>query len=111
MATLRDSWAWIRCDKFDTHRKASIGWLKNMSTITTLHNTAKTKVETALLDITLTAAEVDQFTLTPDKSTDDDEATRHDNNNNKTKQKVIQATQILPMTSTLTTIFLSSPCI
>ena len=31
MATLRDSRAWIRCDKFDTHREASILWLKNMS--------------------------------------------------------------------------------
>ena len=83
MVTLRDSWARIRSDKFDTHREVSIGWLKNMSTITTLHNTARSKVETALLDVTLTTTEVAQFTPTLNTSLDDDEATRHDNNNKK----------------------------
>ena len=73
-----------------------------MSTITTLHNTARSKVETALLDVTLTTAEVEQFTPTPDKSTDDEEVTRHDNNNKK--RGSIQATRSLPMTSTSTTI-------
>ena len=83
MATLRDSWAWIRSDKFDTHREASIGWLKNMSTITTLHNTARSKVASTLLDVTLTTVEVTQLTPTLNTSSDDDEITRHDNNNKK----------------------------
>ena len=92
MATLRDSWAWIRSDKFDTHREASIGWLKNMSTITTLHNTARSKVEQALLDVTLTAAEVRQFTPTQTHNKDDDEATLHDNNKKKQRSNSGNAT-------------------
>ena len=94
MATLQDSWAWIRSDKFDTHREASIGWLKNMSTITTLHNTARSKVESALLDVTLATAEVEQFTPTLNTNSDDDEATRYDNNNKN--RGAIQATPHLP---------------
>ena len=101
MATLRDSWAWIRCDKFDTHREASIGWLKNMSTITTLHNTARSKVETALLDVTLTAEEIARFTPKVNTNTDDDETTRHDNNNKN--KEAIQAMPRIQMNSILTT--------
>ena len=65
MALLRDSWAWIRWDKFDTHREASIVWIKFMNPITTLHTTARSKVETTLLDVTLALSEVSQFTPTP----------------------------------------------
>ena len=83
MATLRDSWDWIGCDKFDTHREAFIGWFKNMSPITTLHNTARSKGETDLLNVTLTSVEVTQFSPTPETIPDDDETTRHDNNNTK----------------------------
>ena len=54
-----------------------------MSPITTLHNTARSKVETALLDVTLTPAEVVQFTSTPAILSDEDETTKHDNNNKK----------------------------
>ena len=54
-----------------------------MSTITTLHNTARSKVETALLDVTLTTEEIAQFTPKVKTNTDDDETTRHDNNNKK----------------------------
>ena len=83
MSTLQDSWAWIRSEKFDTNREASIGWLKNMSPITTLHNIARLKVETALLDVTLTPAEVVQFTSTPETLSDEDETTKHDNSTKK----------------------------
>ena len=92
MAILRDSWALIRCDKFDTHREASIGWLKNMNTITTLHNTARSKVENALLDVTLTTAEVTQFTPTMNENKDEDETTRHDNNKKKQRSNSGNAT-------------------
>ena len=85
MSTLRVSWVWIISDKFDTHREASIGWLKHMSPITTLHNTARSKVETALLDVTLTPAEVVQFTRTPVILSDENETTKYDNNNNKNR--------------------------
>ena len=81
METLRDSWAWIRCDKFDTRREASIGWIKHMSPITTLHNTARSKVETAIHDVNLTPTEVTQFTPTQTTLSEEDETTRHDNNN------------------------------
>ena len=83
MSALRHSWAWIRSDKFDTHREVFIGWLKNMSPIITLHNTARSKVETVLLDVTLTPAEVVQFTPIPATSLDKDETTKRDNNNTK----------------------------
>ena len=85
VSTLRDSWVWIRSDRFDTHREVSIGWIKNMSPITTLHNTARSKVETALLDVTLTPAEVVQFTRTPVILSDENETTKYDNNNNKNR--------------------------
>ena len=65
-----------------------------MSTIATLHNTARSKVESTLLDVTLTTAEVAQFTLTLNTCSDDDEATRHDNNNKNRGE--IQATPHLP---------------
>ena len=84
MATLRDSWDWIGYDKFDTYREAFIGWFKNTSPIITLHNNiARSKGETALLNVTLTSLEVTQFSPTPETIPDDDEATRHDNNNTK----------------------------
>ena len=54
-----------------------------MSPITTLHNTARSKGETALLNVTLTSVEVTQFSPTPETIPDDDETTRHDNNNTK----------------------------
>ena len=81
METLRDSWAWIRCDKFDTRREASIGWIKHMNPITTLHNTARSKVETVIHDVNLTPSEVTQFTPTQTTLSEEDETTRHDNNN------------------------------
>ena len=54
-----------------------------MSPITTLHNTARSKVETALLDVTLTPAEVIQFTPTPGTLSEEDETTKHNNNTQK----------------------------
>ena len=59
-----------------------------MSTITTLHNTSRSKVKTALLDVTPKTAEVEQFTPTSDKSTDHDEATQHDNNSKKQRSNL-----------------------
>ena len=46
-----------------------------MSTTTTLHNTAKSKVETVLLDVTLTTEEVAHFTPKVNTNTDDDKTT------------------------------------
>ena len=54
-----------------------------MSPITILHNTARSKVETALLDATLTPAEVIQFTPTPGTLSEEDETTNHNNNTKK----------------------------
>ena len=48
--------------------------------ITTLHTTARSKVETTLLDVTLALSEVSQFTPTPETNKDDDKATKYDNN-------------------------------
>ena len=83
MVTLRESWAWIRWKKIETHREASIGWIKYMSPITTNHNTTRSKVETALLEMTLIPAEVSQFTPTLATNKEVDETTKHDNNNKK----------------------------
>ena len=58
-----------------------------MSSITTLHNTTRLKVETALLDVTLISVEVTQFTQTPAISIEDDETTKQHNNNNKQRSK------------------------
>ena len=61
MVLLRDSWILIKWNKCDTHRESSIGWLKFMSPITTLHNIARSKVDTDLINMSLTPAEVYQF--------------------------------------------------
>ena len=63
-----------------------------MSTITTLHNTARSKVETALLDVTLTTEETAQFTPKVNTNIDDDETTRHDNNNKRQRSNSGNAT-------------------
>lgn len=42
---------------------------------------SKSKVEAALLDVTITSAEVVQFISTPATRIEDDETTRYDNNN------------------------------
>ena len=65
------------------HRETSIGWLKSTSPITTVHYIARSKVETVLLEVTLTPTEVSQFTPTPSANTNDDEITKHDKNNIK----------------------------
>ena len=57
-----------------------LDWLKSMSPITTLHNTARLKVEIALLNVTLVSVEVAQFAPTPEKTPDEDETTQHENN-------------------------------
>ena len=54
-----------------------------MSLITTLHITAQSKVHTALLDVTLTSAEVFQFNPTPKTNNEDDETVKHDNKKKK----------------------------
>ena len=54
-----------------------------MSPITTLHNTARLIVDTALLDVTLTPAEVVQFAPTPAILLDEHETTKYKSNNKK----------------------------
>ena len=63
-----------------------------MSPITTLHNTARSEVENALLDMNLTPAEVAQYTPNSAILSEEDETTRHDNNNKKQKNRSNNAT-------------------
>ena len=53
MSTLQSLRTWVTFNKFDTHRVASIGFLKYISTGLTLHSTAKQRVINALMNVKL----------------------------------------------------------
>ena len=53
MSTLQSLRTWVTFSKFDTHRVASIGFLKYASTGLTLHSTAKQSVINALMKVKL----------------------------------------------------------
>ena len=61
MSTLQSLRTWVIFNKFDTHRVASIGFLKYVSTGLTLHSTAKQRVINALMQVKLN--ELDILTL------------------------------------------------
>ena len=87
----------MKYDEFDTHREALIGWFKFTSSITILHNTTRSKVETALLNATLRLAEISKFTPVPDTNNEDNETTKH--NNNTINRGAIRAMKILILIS------------
>ena len=79
LTLLRDSQPWIKWNKFDIRRESFIDWIKLTSLITTLHNTARSKIDIALLDVTLTPEEVHQFTPTLEEKIADNQTVRFDN--------------------------------
>ena len=56
MSRLQSLRTWVTFNKFDTHRVASIGFLKYVSTGLTLHSTAKQRVINALMKVNLNEA-------------------------------------------------------
>ena len=83
LSLLRDTCLLIKWNKFDTHCDTSIRSLKLMSTITTLYSTARFKVETVLLNVSLTPDELLQFIAPSEGRNADDETTKHDNSDKK----------------------------
>ena len=59
----------------------SINWIDKMHDPN--QNTARSKVETVLLDVTLTPAGVSRFTSIPEINNKDDEIVKYDNNKKK----------------------------
>ena len=58
MSTLQSLRTWVTFNKFDTHRVASIGFLKYVSTGLTLHSTAKQRVINALIQVNLNEPDI-----------------------------------------------------
>ena len=53
MSTLQSLSTWLNLNHFSTHREASIGFIKYVTTGLTLHHIAKKRVSTALMNIDL----------------------------------------------------------
>ena len=58
MSTLQSLRTWVTFNKFDTHRVASIRFLKYISTGLTLHFTAKQRVINAIMKVNLNEADI-----------------------------------------------------
>ena len=58
MSTLQSLRTWVTVNKFDTHRVASIGFLKYVSTGLTLHSTTKQRVINALMIVNLNGPDI-----------------------------------------------------
>ena len=58
MYTLQSLRTWVNFNKFSTHRVASIGFLKYISTGLTLHSTAKQRVINALVNVKLNEKDI-----------------------------------------------------
>ena len=58
MSTLQSLHTLVSFNKFDTHRFASIGFLKYISTGLTLHSTTKQRVINALMKVNLNEADI-----------------------------------------------------
>ena len=58
MSTLQSLNTWLNFNRFSTHREASIGFIKYVSTGLTLHHIAKARVATALLNVDLSNEDI-----------------------------------------------------
>ena len=58
MSTLQSLNTWLNFNRFSTHREASIGFIKYVSTGLTLHHIAKKRVATALMKVQLSPDDI-----------------------------------------------------
>ena len=58
MFALHSLRTWVNFNKISTHRVASIGFLKDVSTGLTLHSTAKQRVTNALMNVDLNETDI-----------------------------------------------------
>ena len=58
MSTLQSLNTWLNLNRFSTHRKASIGFIKYVSTRLTLYHIAKKRVDTALMKVELSPEDI-----------------------------------------------------
>ena len=61
ISTLQSLRTWVIFNKLDTHRFASIGFLKYVSTGLTLHSTAKQRGINALVQVKLNEPDISAF--------------------------------------------------
>ena len=68
MSTLQSLNTWLNLNRFFTHREASIGFIKYVSTDLTLHHIAKKRVATALMKVELSPEDIFKLQETTDKT-------------------------------------------
>ena len=65
MTTLQKNMTWITQDKYNTHREASIGFIRYISIAFTLQQVAKARVVQALMNLELTKEEISTLSTIP----------------------------------------------
>ena len=63
--TLQKNKTWLRQEKFNTHREASIDFIKYISTAFTLQQVAKARIVNALMNVELTKEEISALSKIP----------------------------------------------
>ena len=69
MTTLQKNKTWIAQDKYNTHREASIGFIKYIRTVFTLQQVVKVRVVNALMNLELTKEEISTLSTIPKDDT------------------------------------------
>ena len=69
MTTLQKNKTWIAQDKYNTHREASIGFIKYTRTAFTLQQVVKVRVVNALMNLELTKEEISTLSTIPKDDT------------------------------------------